>query len=113
MEKVFKKTDSTAIKVSLVEKEKEVGRAFLYIIKNDLHVSPYGLMEDVFVDESERGKGLGKELVRLIVEEAQKYGCYKLICTSRDSNEKVHELYKKLGFVEHGKEFRQQLKNPD
>ena len=113
MEQVFEKIKSSAIKISLVEEGEEVGRAFLYIIKNDLHLSPYGLMEDVFVIESKRGLGLGKELVRLISNEAQKQGCYKLICTSRDVNEKVHKLYKKLGFSEHGKEFRMQLKNPD
>ncbi len=113
MEKVFKEINSTAIRISLAEERKELGRAYLYVIKNDLHQSPYGLMEDVFVEELERGRGLGRELVGLVAEEAKKQGCYKLICTSRSSNEKVHELYKKLGFSEHGKEFRMQLKNPD
>jgi GNAT superfamily N-acetyltransferase len=113
MERVLQKIDTTAIKISLVEEEKEIGRVFLYIVKNALHASPYGLMEDLFVIESGRGRGLGKELVRLVVDEARKFGCYKLICTSRDGKEKVHKLYRKLGFYEHGKEFRMQLKNPD
>lgn len=113
MERIFRKLDSVAIKISLIEEEKEIGRAFLYIIKNDLHQSPYGLMEDVFVEESERRRGLGKELIDLVVNEAKKQGCYKLVATSRTEREKVHELYKKFGFQEHGKEFRMQLKNPD
>jgi GNAT superfamily N-acetyltransferase len=113
VEKVFKKLDSVAIKISLIEDENEIGRAFLYIIKNDLHKSPYGLMEDVFVYESRRKQGLGRELVNLVVDEAKKQGCYKLVATSRSEREKVHELYKKLGFNEHGKEFRMELKNPD
>jgi len=33
-------------------------------------------------------------------------GCYKLIATSRTSRPKVHELYQRLGFENHGVEFR-------
>lgn len=113
MEKIFKNIDSPAVKISLIENGEEVGRAFLYVIKNDLHKSPYGLLEDVYVNESVRGRGLGTELVNSIIEEAKKCGCYKVVATSRDEREKVHKLYKKLGFYEHGKEFRMQLKNPD
>ena len=32
----------------------EVARAYLYLMTNDLHEAPFGLMEDVFVAESER-----------------------------------------------------------
>lgn len=32
--------------------------------------------------------------------------CYKLIATSRTSRPKVHELYHRLGFTQHGVEFR-------
>lgn len=86
--------------------EKEVGRAFIYLIKNDLNEKPYALLEDVFVDECERGKGKGKELLNEIIKRSKEVGCYKLIATSRFARENVHELYKKLGFKEHGKEFR-------
>lgn len=102
-----------AVRIALQEGGREVGRAYLYIIKNDLHQSPYGLLEDVLVEEKFRGQGLGTELVRMIILEAQKRGCYKLVANSRLANEKVHELYKKIGFTEYGKEFRMQLKNPD
>lgn len=84
----------------------EVARATLYVLKNDLHDGPFGLMEDVFVEESLRGQGVGSELVGMVVAEAQRQKCYKLICTSRYSRGDVHKLYEKLGFVKHGEEFR-------
>jgi GNAT superfamily N-acetyltransferase len=84
----------------------EVARAYLYLMRNDLHEEPFGLMEDVFVDESQRGGGLGTQLVNEVVAAARETGCYKLIATSRDSRPKVHELYRRLGFSDHGREFR-------
>jgi GNAT superfamily N-acetyltransferase len=62
-------------------------------------------MEDVFVDESFRRKGYGTAVIKILIEEASKR-CYKLIATSRYSREKVHDLYKKLGFDDYGLEFR-------
>jgi len=85
---------------------KEVGRAFLYIMRNDLHDKPFGFMEDVYVAEEMRGKGLGTSLVKRVIALAKEMGCYKLIATSRYPREKVHQLYVKLGFYDQGKEFR-------
>lgn len=95
------------IKVFLNDGEREVGRAHLYLIYNDLHPGvPYGLLEDVFVDESQRGQGVGTKLVQTIIDEAKAQGCYKLVATSRHERGQVHELYEKLGFKDHGIEFR-------
>ncbi len=90
-----------------IEKDgKEIARAYLYILKNELHEQPFAFMEDVFVQESFRGQGLGTKLVEHIINKAKEMECYKLICTSRFTKPKVHELYKRLGFKEHGVEFR-------
>lgn len=85
---------------------KAVGRAFLYIMYNDLNDRPFGLMEDVYVDESVRGQGIGTQLINKVIEMAKNQRCYKLIATSRHSRTKVHKLYHNLGFADHGKEFR-------
>ena len=100
-----KKISATGIKFYIKEGNKEIARAYLYLLNNDLHDKPFGLMEDVFVDESLRGQGIGTKLVEKIIEEARKR-CYKLICTSRYQKPEVHRLYEKLGFKDHGKEFR-------
>ncbi|MBT4120566.1 MAG: GNAT family N-acetyltransferase [Candidatus Magasanikbacteria bacterium] len=86
--------------------DKDAGRAFLYLIYNDLHAEPYALLEDVFVEGEYRSQGVGRELVKAVIEEAKGLGCYKLIGTSRHSRENVHRFYKSLGFKDHGVEFR-------
>lgn len=98
--------DAYGIKFSRSIKGKEVARAFLYVITNGLHDRPFGLLEDVFVEKSLRGDGTGTALVRRVIAEAKKRGCYKLIATSRHARDRVHALYLKLGFADHGKEFR-------
>ena len=87
----------------------EIARAYLYVMTNDLHAEPFGLLEDVFVDESQRGSGLGTALVQEVITAAREAGCYKLIATSRASRPRVHELYERLGFTNYGLEFRMSL----
>lgn len=94
------------IRFSIWEDDIEIARAYLYLMHNDLHQEPFGLLEDVFVKEEYRSQGLGSKLVQEVIEIAKQNHCYKLIATSRKSREKVHELYKKLGFEDYGVEFR-------
>jgi GNAT superfamily N-acetyltransferase len=107
----IKKTEKNTIGIKFsVEKDgKELGRAWLYLIYNDLHTKPYGLLEDVFVNEEVRGQGVGNELLKNVIAEARARGCYKLIGTSRQGREQVHAWYKRLGFREYGLEFRMDL----
>ncbi len=97
------------IRFSIDAGGREVGRAYLYIMNNDLHEAPFGLLEDVHVEETERGKGFGTRLVEEVIRAARESGCYKLIATSRLSRPKVHALYERLGFENHGVEFRMDL----
>ena len=101
-----KTVEAKGIKFSLSEAEREIARAYLYIMHNDLHSEPFALLEDVYVAESQRGTGLGTKLVKQAIAKAEELGCYKLIATSRKSRPKVHQLYLKLGFEERGLEFR-------
>ena len=104
--KFNKENKSYAIKVTAEENGEVLGRAYLYVMPNDLHDEPFGFLEDVFVEEKHRGKGIGTTLVNAVIAEAKKQKCYKLNCTSRYVSARVHELYMKLGFKDHGKEFR-------
>jgi len=97
------------VRFSVRNGDHEVGRAYLYVMANDLHEEPFGLLEDVFVAESERGSGLGTALVNEVIRAARDAGCYKLVATSRASRPKVHELYERLGFANYGLEFRLNL----
>jgi GNAT superfamily N-acetyltransferase len=97
---------ATGTRFSISDAGREIARAYLYVMTNDLHKAPFGLLEDVYVDESQRGGGLGSALVKEVIAAARDAGCYKLIATSRSSRPKVHELYERLGFEKHGVEFR-------
>ena len=109
MEIQKKEINATGVKLYVEQNGYEVARTYLYLLTNDLHDRPFGLMEDVFVIEPLRGQGYGSKLVETLVEEAKVRGYYKLICTSRHTKPEVHELYEILGFKNHGLEFRMDL----
>lgn len=94
------------IKYSAIQNEVDVGRGRLFFISNDLHVEPYAYIEDIFVSEVQRQKGIGTRLVEQLIHDAQTTGCYKVIACSRLERIDVHSFYEKPGFKKHGYEFR-------
>lgn len=102
---------SSGIRISAVEGGREIGHCYIYLIRNDLHKEPYALLEDVYVEEASRGRGVGTFLVKKAIELARELECYKIIATSRFEREEVHKWYEKLGFKLHGYEFRIDLKD--
>ena len=64
---------------------------------------PTGLrawIEDVVVDESARGGGVGEALVMDAVHRAEQAGARSVDLTSRPSRESANRLYRRLGFEE-------------
>ena len=106
---VKKEQKQNAIRLSAVENGEELGAMYVYLIYNDSHKEPYGLLEDVLVKEEHRKKGIGTALVKEAIAEAKRLHCYKVIGTSRLSRENVHAWYEKLGLKKHGFEFRMDL----
>ena len=102
----YENKNCSGIKIIAEQDGKPVGLAYLYILYNDLHQKPFGFLEDLFVDESVRGQGIGKKLVNDIIKKAKENNCYKLVANSRNSRKEVHEFYAKFGFKDYGKEFR-------
>lgn len=92
------------------ENGREIARAYVYFMTNDLHKEPFAFLEDVFVDENCRGRKLGQEIVQKAIDAAKKADCYKIILTYRHSKEWLRYFYKRLGFEDHGLEFRLNLK---
>src|SRR3989338_8212052 len=103
-------TDISGIKFVAEQDGKIVGRAFLYVLKNELHQNPrWGFLEDVFVEEEYRKHGIGSRLVEADIAEAKFQGSYNLICTSRNEKPELHSYYEKFGFKNYGLEFRMDL----
>jgi ribosomal protein S18 acetylase RimI-like enzyme len=55
-------------------------------------------IEDVVVDESARGKGVGEALNRAALERAREAGATTVDLTSRPSREAANRLYQRIGF---------------
>jgi GNAT superfamily N-acetyltransferase len=56
-------------------------------------------IEDVVVDESQRGKGIGMELMNTAINFAITLGAKSVELTSRPSRIEANKLYLKMGFV--------------
>lgn len=67
-------------------------------------ISPTGRkasIEDVVVDPSMQGKGIGRLLVERLLEEAKKYAPIAVQLTSRPARVAANKLYQSMGFVQH------------
>ena len=76
-----------------MEEGNVLGYASIHYIKKITRKS--GIIEDVVVKENQRGKGIGKLLVKNLIEKAKKNNCDKIILSSSEKNLK---FYEKLGF---------------
>src|SRR5258706_4488288 len=63
---------------------------------------PSALVEDVVVDESLRGHGIGREMMLFAMEYCRARGCYKLALSSNLKRTEAHRFYETLGFRKHG-----------
>jgi len=55
-------------------------------------------VEAVHVAASERGRGVGSEMMRWVIEEARRRGCSRVQLTSNKSRKDAHRFYERLGF---------------
>jgi GNAT superfamily N-acetyltransferase len=81
-----------------------------------LHVSPAieydrpaAKLSALVVDESLRGKGVGRALAQEAEAEARTRGCVLLFVTTAVRRKDAHEFYAALGLEETGKRFAKQL----
>jgi GNAT superfamily N-acetyltransferase len=60
--------------------------------------SPYAIIENVVVEESLRGSGLGKEIMEGTLRAAWEAGCYKAMLMTGTRNPATHSFYRASGF---------------
>ena len=63
------------------------------------------VVEDVVVALDQRGRGVGRWMMRDALERCRQRGCYKLVLSSHLQREKAHRFYEGLGFSKHGFSF--------
>ena len=93
--------------VYVAEKEGRIVGTFELLIMDNLAHSgkPSAIVEDVVVDENERGGGIGKTMMQFAMEQSKRHGCYKMTLSSNLKRERAHRFYENLGFERHGYSF--------
>lgn len=90
------KTNPNHIIAVAVLDGKIVGSTTLFIEQKFIHNGGLvGHIEDVVVDKTHQGKGIGQAIVKFLLDIAEKRGCYKTIL---DCTDDVKHFYEKLGF---------------
>ena len=89
-------SDASVLFVARVD-DKIVGLLTLVLFRIPTAVRAW--IEDVVVDESARGKGVGEALSRAALEEARRRGAKTVDLTSRPSRDAANRLYQRIGFV--------------
>ena len=88
--------------------QKICATAAIFIEKKFIHnMSSVAHIEDVVVDSTYRGAGLGKLIIDKLIRFAKFCDCYKIILNCSQKNV---EFYKKCGFIEKEREMALYLK---
>lgn len=88
--------------------EKYVGVAQLVLIDDPIWDRRWGLVENVYVTEAYRQKGIAKQLMNFIESMAKGYGCEFVKLTSGSEKVAGHALYRSMGYKE-GLSFKKKL----
>ena len=76
-----------------------VATTYLNVIPNiTRRALPYAVIENVVVDEQQRGTGLGKKIMAATLNAAWVAGCYKALLQTGSKNPATHAYYRACGF---------------
>jgi len=70
--------------------------------KTILHRGLSGLIDELIVAKSYRGKGIGKRLLSGAIEKSRQLGCCEVEVSTEKTNIKAREFYRQCGFTERG-----------
>ena len=78
---------------------KVVATTYLNLIPNlSRGAQPYAVIENVVVDASLRGTGLGREIMAATLQRAWYAGCYKAMLQTGSRTPRTHQFYRDCGF---------------
>jgi ribosomal protein S18 acetylase RimI-like enzyme len=92
----FLKSESTHFFIAEAEGRKIAG--MLTLIKYIIPTGPRFWIEDVVVDQSHRGKGIGRDMMLQVISYAAAIGAKSIDLTSRPFRKAANKLYLDLGF---------------
>ena len=89
--------------------EQVVGLAQLHVSPSIEYERPAAKISALVVDESHRGRGIGRALVNAMEAEARVRRSALLFLTTAAQREDAHEFYRRLGLEETGRRFAKRL----
>jgi ribosomal protein S18 acetylase RimI-like enzyme len=93
--------DSPKSKILLAEKGGKAVGLLSYSIRPDLwHATICCFIEEITVEESERGQGIGTRLINSVMEKMRNSNCAEVVLTVDKENIAAQRLYKRLGIDE-------------
>ena len=93
--------DSPKSKILMAEKDGKVVGLLSYSTRPDLwHATICCFIEEITVEESERGKGIGSELIQSVMDKMKMSGCAEIALIVDKENIAAQRLYKRLGIDE-------------
>jgi GNAT superfamily N-acetyltransferase len=112
---IFRRVSADANhEIYVASTDSEVIGTFTLLIVN--HLSHRGarslIVEDVVVQTSWQGKGIGRQMMEFAVARGKQLQCYKLVLSSGLGRERAHAFYEQLGFQKHGFSFLLPLDTP-
>ena len=95
--------EGTFVSWLAVDGDKIIGTSGMFFVEKPPYFGcpngKIGLLSSMFTNPDYRRKGIAKELLRRVVEEARKYGCGTIQITASDMGVKLYTAY---GFVHNG-----------
>ncbi|MEW6028345.1 MAG: GNAT family N-acetyltransferase [Chloroflexota bacterium] len=89
-------SEATALLAAYADDESILGAASVTVYRVPTGIR--AIIEDVIVDQSARGRGIGEALVRAALEVARERGAAGVSLTSNPKREAANKLYLKMGF---------------
>jgi ribosomal protein S18 acetylase RimI-like enzyme len=93
----FPKNDSTILVA--FENDLIVGFTQLYPSFSSVSMKPVWILNDLFVEEAHRKKGVAKSLISAAENFARKTGAVRIILATQTSNTAAQSLYESLGYI--------------
>lgn len=94
--------DESAIFVAIEEKDgKQIGAGFtqLYPTYSSVQAVKNWILNDLYVEESHRKKGIGEKLIRAAMAFAHSEGALFLLLETAVANHQAQRLYQNIGFI--------------